>query len=149
MYMTKTTDNISAVFGELLGLAISVLANLYLLPILPFVTKEFSVWLPIGITVAVISTIFDIARIVGNKKYYHGLRSLSLAAETYSVFKLLQIFPFDFSLTGFGSLNSLVRFALGVSVFGMGAALIIHIVKFGASVCKVETEEVKATTPVK
>ncbi|MFO0703868.1 MAG: hypothetical protein U0525_04045 [Patescibacteria group bacterium] len=119
----------TSIFGETLGLLISLLITVYLLPRASFVTSSYSEWLPIGVISAVVSYVIKLLKISATEKEAQGLKAISLLAEIYSVYNLYFIFPFDFSTVGVGVLNWTLRFAFGVSVIGMIIAFIIHLGK--------------------
>lgn len=138
--MSQKTKNGIAVFGELLGLAISLIINIYLLPNLPFITDSYTLWLPVGIATSVISSVFDIAKYCMHKRYYPILKALATIPDVISVYVLVKIFPFDFSMLGYGELNGIIRFALGISIVGMMIAVIVNTVKFATSAGCTEKE---------
>lgn len=127
-----------SVFSELLGLVISLLVVIYLLPLFSFVTKEYAEWLPIAITTTIISTLFDVVRHLVKKPFNYLFKILSLIPSIYSIFMLAQIFPFNFAMK---DLNTIVQFALYISVVAMTLGLVVHCIQFIAGIIKVCVED--------
>lgn len=118
-----------AVFGELLGLAIALAVNIYLLPLLPFVTGEYYHWLPVGNAALVISAVFDIAKYFVPRRMYYFLKGVAILPDIYSAYLLASLFPFQFALIGYNQLNRIIRVALYLGVFGTAVGCIVNIVK--------------------
>ena len=119
----------SSIFGELLGLAISLAVVIYLIPQLPFITKNYSLWLPVAIYTTIISSVFDVAKYIAHKKLYFIFKALALLPDIFSTVKLIQIFPLDFSLVHLAWLNSAFHTLLYLCIFGTSIAFIVNIVK--------------------
>lgn len=125
----------ASVFGELLGLVISLVVVLYIFPKLPFVTGSYSLWLPIAIWTTVISGFFDIGKFCVPKRFFDGLKAIALLPDAYSTYMMARIFPFDFSLVGFAWLNSFIQPFLYFAAGAVVIAFIVHLVKFLKEVC--------------
>lgn len=107
------------IVGGTVEAVISLVVMVYLVPLLPFVTNEYSQWLPIGINATVISAVIRMSR----------FKVFALLPAMYSTYYLAQIFPFNFGSVAGISLNPLIQLSLYISIFGMGIAFIVQVIK--------------------
>ena len=117
------------IFGELVGLGISLVLLLYIGPILPFLTEDYSLWLPFAIAATVVSFLLNIVKHLIRKPFSFGFEALSLVPSFLSTFLLLQIFPLDFSRIGVPVLTEVARIALYFALFAMIIAFVVNCVK--------------------
>ena len=117
------------IFGELLGLGISLILLMYVGPILPFLTEDYALWLSFAIAATVVSFLLNIVKHLIKKPFFFGLEALSLVPSFFSTYLLLQIFPLDFSRIGIPVLTEVARIALYFALFAMVIAFIVHCVK--------------------
>lgn len=122
--------NKSAIFGEVLGVVISLVVAIYLMPRLSFVTDSYSIWLPISIVTTLIDGTISVIKHLFTKPTKYLFELLAILPAMYSIYKLIEIFPFDFSLVGYPAVNAFVRIALQLVLVALSFAILANLVKF-------------------
>jgi len=121
------------IFGELVGLGISLVLLVYIGPILPFLTEDYALWLPFAIAATVVSFLLNMVKHLIRKPFSFGFEALALVPSFFSTYLLLQIFPLDFSRIGIPVLTEVARIALYFALFAMVIAFIVNCVKLVSS----------------
>ena len=118
------------VFGELLGVLIAVVIMTVFLPRMAFVTKDYYIWLPIGIAASALSAFIKILGWLLGKPLIRRLAEIAaLGVSFYSTYYLRRIFPFDFSVYGWEGMNQMIYFALGIALIGIVIGIGVNLVK--------------------
>ena len=125
----KKNPHSTEIFGELIGLIISILIAIYLMPKLPFVTDSYPTWLPITITTSILNTCFHIGKYLSKRPLVHAFEALSNLTSLYAIVMLIKIYPFDFSLVGYGIMNGLFIWLFKFVTLALGIAFITNVVK--------------------
>ena len=118
------------VIGEVVGVVIGGLILYYVLPILPFVTDKYGLWLPIGFNAMVWAAIFkSISYMLRFRLVVRTARIAEHGISMYSTNMLMRIFPFDFGRVGAESLNTILDWGLLIVIYILGIAIIVELVK--------------------
>ena len=117
------------IFSELVGLSISILIAIYLMPKLPFVTRAYSVWLPITVVTSILNSCFHIGKCLSKQRLIHAFEALSNATSLFAIVMLIKIHPFDFSLVGSGFMNDLFIWLFKFVALALGITFIVNVVK--------------------
>ncbi len=127
----KLENRVGDVVGDIIGVIVTVLVAIYLLPKLPFVDgSRYAVYLPISIVAAVVHSTFDLIRHLSPKKIGLLFRSLASLPSLYSIYKLVEIRPFDFALINKEWLNAPIYLAFYVVIFALVLAFVIEMFEF-------------------
>lgn len=112
------------IFGELIGYAIFLLFLFVIFPILPFVTDDYSLWLPIAFWATTIGTFLKILKHATKSNTLARLFEIgNLLASLYSTYWLLVIFPVDFAEVGYGQID----FFFQILIYVVLAAIVLGI----------------------
>lgn len=118
------------IFGEVLGIIISLLVAIYLMPKLPFVTDDYPLWLPISIATTLIDGLISIIKHFFAKPNKYLFELVAIFPAMYSIYKLVEIFPFDFALIGLEQVNGYIKLAFQLVLVALVFGIIGNLVKF-------------------
>lgn len=126
----KVSSKTAKIFGELFGLAIGLFIIIKIIPLLPFVTDMYRVWLPIGIWTTIVGSVLKIFKHAGELNITKRLFEIAnILVSLYSTLMLIKIFPFDFNRIGYGSVNDVFRFALNIAILAMMIGLAVNFLR--------------------
>ena len=133
----KNTEK-DSVPGYIASVVINIVI-LYLLPRvpdwnIPFITESYGEVLSIlmvstGIQIAGNASLIFLR---SRKAYY--IAQIIFSSVTISVlFRLITVFPFDFSIVGVPSLDIVMKVIFGIGIFGSAVSILVNAVKLGRS----------------
>ena len=128
--MNNETKKWGGVIGEIIGIIVAFVLLIYVGPLFPFITQEYSLWLPIALGTTVITSLFNIIKRLFTMPTSFAFEALSVIPGMYSTAKLIEIFPLDFGLIGFSFMNTVVLYGLYFVMIVLGFSFIISGVKF-------------------
>jgi hypothetical protein len=95
----------------------------------PWLTEEFNDVVPYIVASVAASIAVNAAYLWYDPPWFKSLAELgALALSLVATVRMLQVFPFDFSNYDF-AWGALVRWILGVAIFGMAIGMIAHLAK--------------------
>jgi hypothetical protein len=121
------------IFGEIIGYAISLIFIFYVFPRLSFITDKYGQWQMIGFWATTIATFFNILKRASDTNFFQRIFEIAnLLAIIYSTYKLIVIFPVDFSIIGNPQYNEYFRYLLIVLIAAMALAIIANFARIFA-----------------
>ena len=118
------------IFGELVGYGILLVLLFVIFPRLPFVTSDFSLWLPIAFWTATLGTLFKIFKHSTSINAAARLFEIGdITTSLYSTYWLIQIFPLDFSKFGYVQANYYFRVLLYIVLFAMMIGILVNFIR--------------------
>jgi hypothetical protein len=115
------------IFGELVGLAISLFMLFVVFPKLPFITEKYYLWRPIALWTTIAGSFLKILKHAANFNVLARLSEMiELSLALYSTYMLIRIFPLDFANIGYPAFNIYFPYLMYVAIFGMSMAIIVN-----------------------
>ena len=95
----------------------------------PWLTAEFDEVVPFIVASVTATMVVNLAYLFFDPPWFKSIAELgTLVFSMIATARMLQVFPFDFASYDF-SWGTMTRWILGLAIFGMGVAMIVHLAK--------------------
>ena len=115
------------VAGEIIAYIISLVTLFYLIPLLPFITEDYSFWLPIAFWATTLSQLAKILKhLSSNQPAKKLFEVLNLLPAIYSTYIFMQIYPLSFATD---IVDTIVKIVLPLLILAMLIGVIVNFIQ--------------------